>query len=164
MTDRGWVVLDVLAGLAEVLNCRFVQDHLESIETVAPDQARLQLEEVNWFDDTALLRAAPRAVWQMMADRYTETPCMWLAHHPALGMIEGECLDGRVMVEARLLDPSRRTPEQERHLARLGRFLAIFDSPTGRWPDDPLAAAAEHGPLASVEEAAASPPGGGPRP
>ncbi len=162
MTDRGWVALDVLAGLPEVLTCRFVYEHLGSIEVVAPDQARQQLEEVNWFDDEDLLRSAPRAVWQMMADRFTETPGLWLAHHPDLGMLEGECLDGRVMVEANLLDPSHRTPEQERHLARLGHFLAIFGSPPGGL-EDPVPAAAD--PLASpAEEPQAAAQGGGARP
>lgn len=152
MTDRGSVVIEVVAGLADVLACRYVAEHttmvFDDADTWVPGPGdvadkvahrpggwgdvtcgRVELGEVNWFDDQALIVAAPNAVWQAFVSRETEQPNLWLAYHPRTGLVEGSHLDHEVMVPATWAHPGARSGDAQRYLARIRAVQALLTGP-----------------------------------
>ncbi len=143
MTSRGPASVQVASGLPEVLGCRWIAEHasavhpaeslvlreLEGVGDVAAfvltcwdkgyDQATIELADVNWFDDAALVAAAPRASWQAFLSTDTEQPGLWLAYTPQAGLVEGCHVDHEVVVPLSWADPARRTGAEEAQLARV---------------------------------------------
>ena len=187
MTSRGFASLQVAAGLPEVLACpevaahaREVEPHAEPVHALgdlhdveafiqtARDQGWtrgvLDLEDVNWFDDAALIAAAPQAAWQVYLGVETEQPGLWLAYTPGTGLVEASHVDHDVMVPVGWADPGTRTGAEERHLARITTVRAALEGmPQGRGQAG--APGAEVGELRRVPDAADQEPGqrpGGP--
>lgn len=119
MTSRGFASLDVAAGLPDVLGCRWVADHADEVEPAGPDAGVIDLDGVNWFDDQALIAAAPGACWQAFLGVETEQPGLWLAYTPGTGLVEGHHADHEVMIPAEWAHPAGRTPAGESQLARI---------------------------------------------
>ena len=94
----------------------------------------VDLEGVNWFDDAALIAAAPQAAWQVYLGVDTEQPGLWLAYTPGTGLVEASHVDHDVMVPVGWADPGTRTGAEERHLARITTVrAALAGMPQGRW-------------------------------
>ena len=149
MTSRGFASLQVAQGLPEVLACPEVAAHSSEVEPhaepvhalgdsheveafiqTARDQGWtrgvLDLEGVNWFDDAALIAAAPQAAWQVYLGVDTEQPGLWLAYTPGTGLVEARHVDHDVMVPVGWADPGTRTGAEERHLAGITTVRAAL--------------------------------------
>lgn len=158
MTSRGFASLQVAEGLPEVLACPWVASHASAVdpgeyagreldgsaEAVAAfllscadkgyDRGVIDLEGVNWFDDAALIAAAPQAAWQVYLGVETEQPGLWLACTPGTGLVEASHVDHDVMVPVSWADPGTRTGDEERHLDRITAARAALEGmPQGRW-------------------------------
>lgn len=157
MTSRGFASLQVAAGLPEVLACPEVAAHASEVEPhaepvhalgdshdveafiqTARDQGWtrgvVDLEGVTWFDDAALIAAAPQAAWQVYLGVDTEQPGLWLAYTPGTGLVEASHVDHDVMVPVGWADPGTRAGAEERHLARITTVrAALAGMPQGRW-------------------------------
>ena len=142
MSSRGSAVIEVAAGLPEVLSCPWVAEHAVEFESLdgrqyvsliqppgdqtnlielvaGHDHGTVHLDDVNWFDDAALLAAAPDASWQAYIGLHTEQSGLWLAYTPVTGLVEGSHLDHDVMIPVEWANPATRTGAQEAQLARI---------------------------------------------
>ncbi len=152
MTSRGGAVLEVRGGLAAVMACREIAAHVDQLfgpdDRPVPlavdadggalrprggwaglDSGSIELQEVNWFDDAALVEAAPSARWQVFLSPETEQPGLWLAYTPQTGLVEGAHVGHEVMVPAAWVDPAGRTGDDERYLARIQSVRALLAGP-----------------------------------
>jgi hypothetical protein len=142
MSSRGSAVIEVAAGLPEVLACPWVAEHAIEFEptdggpyvslirlpgdgtsltdlVTGHDQGTVHLDDVNWFDDAALLAGAPGASWQAFIGLDTEQAGLWLAYTPATGLVEGSQIDHDVMIPVEWANPATRTREVQAQLARI---------------------------------------------
>ena len=93
------------------------------------DHGTVHLDDVNWFDDAALLAAAPDASWQAYIGLDTEQSGLWLAYTPATGLVEGSHIDHDVMIPVEWANPATRTGAQEAQLARIATVRAALAAP-----------------------------------
>ena len=137
------MLLVVHAGLAQVMASPAVaEQQIEYVEEhpSRPGTGIVLLAEVAWFDDDALIRAAPRAAWQAFAGTSTEQPGMFLAHHPDHGLVEGAHVDDVVSVPLHWTDPGAMVGQETRHLDRLRTITAALNAlgdPTAATPANP---------------------------
>lgn len=155
MTNRGPATLEVTGGLIEVLGCPWVAAHataatpaesvvlreFDGVDDVHAftltcgdkgyDQAVIDLDSVNWFDDTALIESAPHASWQAFLGPDTEQPGLWLAYTPATGLVEGCHADHDVMIPVDWANPATRTGAEEAQLARITAVRAALAGSRG---------------------------------
>ena len=89
----------------------------------------MHLDDVNWFDDAALIAAAPGASWQAFVGLDTEQAGLWLAYTPATGLVEGSHIDHDVMVPVEWANPATRTREVEAQLARIATVRSALAAP-----------------------------------
>ena len=152
MSSRGSAVIEVAAGLSEVLACPWVAEHAVEFEptnggpyvslikspgdqvnltdrVAGHDHGTVHLDDVNWFDDAALLAAAPGASWQAYIGLDTEQAGLWLAHTPGTGLVEGSHIDHDVMVPVEWATPATRTWEVQAQLARITTVRSALAAP-----------------------------------
>lgn len=152
MSSRGSAVIEVAAGLSEVLACPWVAEHAVEFEptnggpyvslikspgdqvnltdrVAGHDHGTVHLDDVNWFDDAALLAAAPGASWQAYIGLDTEQAGLWLAHTPATGLVEGSHIDHDVMVPVEWATPATRTREVQAQLTRITTVRSALAAP-----------------------------------
>jgi hypothetical protein len=145
-------VIEVAAGLPEVLACPWVAEHAIEFEptdggpyvslirlpgdgtsltdlVTGHDQGTVHLDDVNWFDDAALLAAAPGASWQAFIGLDTEQPGLWLAYTPTTGLVEGSHIDHDVMIPVDWANPVTRTREVQAQLARITTVRSALAAP-----------------------------------
>jgi hypothetical protein len=149
MSSRGSAVIEVAAGLPAVLTCPWVAEHAVEFEPLdggryvslidspgdgtsmadlvaGHDHGVVHLDDVNWFDDAALIAAAPDASWQAFVGLDTEQAGLWLAYTPATGLVEGSHIDHDVMVPVEWANPATRTREVQAQLARIATVRAAL--------------------------------------
>ena len=105
----------------------------------------MHLDDVNWFDDAALLAAAPGASWQAYIGLDTEQAGLWLAYTPVTGLVEGSHLDHDVMIPVEWANPATRTRGPEAQLARITTVRAALAAPgTDAEPRTPASGITAH--------------------
>jgi hypothetical protein len=149
MTSRGPASVQVASGLPEVLGCRWIAEHASAVQPTESvvlreqdgvddvaafvltcwdkgyEQATIDLADVNWFNDAALVAEAPDASWQAFLGSDTEQPGLWLAYTPTTGLVEGTHIDHEVVIPLSWAHPARRTGAEE---AQLARITAVVDA------------------------------------
>jgi hypothetical protein len=152
MSSRGSAVIEVAAGLPEILACPWVAEHAVEFEptgggpyvnliqspgdqtnltdlVTGHDHGSVHLDDVNWFDDAALIAAAPDASWQAYIGLDTEQAGLWLAYTPTTGLVEASHIDHDVMVPVDWANPADRTWAQEAQVARITTVRAALAAP-----------------------------------
>lgn len=124
---RGRIELVVAAGLDRIVAIPWIADHAEEVNPCGRDSGTITLTGVAGIGPDTLTRAAPDAVWQAFCGIDTATPNRWIGHHPHLGAVEGQHVDGQLVV------PYPRDPdlpgivEHSSHLTRLDKLIALLD-------------------------------------
>ena len=139
--NRGSLTIDVRHGLPEVLACAELrgcgvvrgQDAWSSQTQVSRDQVQdgqVHLDDVTGTTQIAdVLAHAPGAVWQAWCDERTEAPNLWIAYHPAAGVVEGTWLDDEVVVPITWVTDEL-DPQAQRWLFRYRTLTGLLDDST----------------------------------
>ena len=142
--NRGTLTIEVLHGLPEVLACPELRDadvlrgdgpwahHPDTQQSGSQVQSgRLEIHDVTGNTQIAeVLARAPGAVWQAWCDERTEAPNLWIAFHPAAGVVEGSWLDDEVVVPAGWVTTASFTPQAQRWLTRYRIITGLLEDPT----------------------------------
>lgn len=155
MSSRGWALLEVRSGLAEVMACPAVaaaagQVHGPDGRAVPPaaaarmDSGSVELHGIDWFPDDEVVRDAAAAQWQAYLCEGTEQAGTWLAYTPGTGLVEGIHVGCEVVVPLDWTGPEGPGPLAAAHLARLHGVRSLLSDPpaTPSTPPAPVRAAA----------------------